>query len=505
MWLESTPRPILNEASGEIESIVVASRLRDKDSAAAELASRCRRELRDTQRLAHIGSWYWDLETDRASMSDEVYNILGLDRSRVDLSVDSFFELVHPEDRTSVEERMNIAKESGELLQMYFRVIRPDGDVRTVCGRGELERTSDGRSRFVGTLQDFTELAAAEEALKEREAYYRAILETTVDGILTINERGIIESFNRAAERIFGYDAADVIGKSVGGLMPRHYAEEHDAYIRSYIETGHKKIIGIGREVIGRRKNGSTFPLELAVSEVSLRNRRIFCGIIRDVSERRQLEQQILNISEQERQRIGQDLHDGLGQMLTGIGLITKSVSKKLGDRGLVESEDVEEVTDLIREADEFARSLARGLVPVELDSGGLASAFFRLMANAEKLFGLDCDFEQVGGEVEIDNTIATHLYRIAQESLSNAVRHGQASQVNVVLAAGEGHIRLRILDNGRGFSKKLDRNHPGMGIRIMRHRARIIGATLEIRSRPEGGTVVICTLPRAAALQSEV
>jgi len=124
---------------------------------------------------------------------------------------------------------------------------------------------------------------------------------------------------------------------------------------------------------------------------------------------------------------------------------------------------------------------------------------------NAEKLFGLVCSFEQVGGELEIDNTIATHLYRIAQESLSNAVRHGQASQVKVILATGEGQVRLRILDNGRGFPDQIDKNHPGMGIRIMRYRARIIGATLEVRSRPEGGTVIVCTLPRAAALQANV
>ncbi len=502
---ETTSQTVRNEESGEVESIIAVSRRRREDPRAREVADRCRRELRDTQRLARIGSWYWDLETDQATLSDEVYQILGLDPKTFELNFDSFMERVHPQDQHMVRDRIQAARKGSDSLELYYRIVRPDGQIRTVCGRGELEQESSGRGRFVGTVQDFTELAAVEEALLEREAQHRAILETTVDGVITISETGIIETFNSAAERIFGYEASEMLGKNVSTLMPRQYAEEHDTYIRSYLETGHKRIIGIGREVIGRRKNGKTFPLELAVSEVELPGRRIFSGIIRDVSDRRQLEQQILNISEQERQRIGQDLHDGLGQMLTGIGLIMKNVSKRLGEKGLPEAEDVEEVTDLIREADEYARSLARGLIPVELDSGGLASAFQRLLLNAEKLFGLVCSFEQVGGELEIENTIATHLYRIAQESLSNAVRHGQASQVKVILATGEGQVRLRILDNGRGFPDQIDKNHPGMGIRIMRYRARIIGATLEVRSRPEGGTVIVCTLPRAAALQANV
>ncbi len=502
-WFESTSQMVRDEA-GVVSSIIAVTRSRDDDSQITSFAARCRRELMNTQRLANIGTWYWDVGSSRVTVSDEVYRVLGLDRDSVDLTPERFLQVVHPQDRHLLEDRLGAARHGAPSLQVYFRVIRPDGEIRTLCGRGEREE-ADGVQKFVGTVQDFTELAAAEEALLDREAQYRAILETTVDGIMTIDERGIVESFNKAAEKIFGYRSSEVISKNVSMLMPHHYAEEHDNYIRTYLETGRKKIIGIGREVIGRRKNGTTFPLELAVSEVDLQDRRIFCGIIRDVSERRQLEQQILNISEQERQRIGQDLHDGLGQMLTGIGLIMKSVSKRLNDRGLEEADDVEEVTELIREADEFARSLARGLVPVELDSGGLASAFMRLMVNAEKLFGLECHFEQAGGELEIDNTIATHLYRIAQEALSNAVRHGQASQVRVVLATGEGHVRLRVLDNGRGFPEKLDKNHPGMGIRIMRHRARIIGATLEIRSRAEGGTVVACTLPQAAALQANV
>ncbi len=494
-WFETTSQTIRNEATGQIESIIAVSRDTAARRAVEQDVQRCRRELAVTQRLAHIGTWYWDLEDNRVAWSDEVYRIFGVERS-AQPSFEQSVALVHPEDRRMVRDRLEGARKGHRPLHDYFRIIRPDGEIRTVFGRGEVETKPSGGQCLVGTIQDFTELVSAEETLREREAQYRAILETTVDGVITIDEEGFIESFNQSAERIFGYDPDEIIGKNIKLLMPEQYSVEHDGYLRSYLETGHRKIIGIGREVLGRRKDGTTFPMDLAVSEVHLNDRRIFSGIVRDVSERRHLEQQILKISEQERQRIGQDLHDGLGQMLTGIGLIGRSLANRLRHKGMEEFTEVEEITELIGEADEFARSLARGLIPVELDAGGLSSAFQRLATNANKLFGIECTFEEIGGKPAIENTIATHLYRIAQEGLSNAVRHGHASQVKIILVNGEGQLRLRLHDNGRGFDGEPDIHHPGMGIRIMRYRARIIGANLDIRGRAEGGTVIVCTLP---------
>ncbi len=334
-----------------------------------------------------------------------------------------------------------------------------------------------------------------EDALRESEARARTVLETTVDGIITIDEYGTIESFNPAAERIFGYDADEVIGENVEILMPQPYRDEHDEYLRSYRETGRRKIIGIGREVVGRRKDGSTFPLDLAVSEVHISDRRLFTGLVRDITDRRKLEQEILRISELERRRIGQDLHDGLGQMLTGIGLICRNLARTLGNTHPEIAPEVVEITDLIKEADEFARGLARGLVPVDLEANGLRSALGRLASGAERLFGVRCSFEELGKVLIHDNSMATHLYRIAQESVSNAVKHGKAQHVKISLAGGNRQIRLRIHDDGVGFPAEQDEDTRGMGVRIMHHRARIIGANLEIQGGVEGGTTVMCTV----------
>jgi len=341
------------------------------------------------------------------------------------------------------------------------------------------------------------QLVRERSSVLESEARTRAILETTVDGIITIGEDGCIESFNAAAERIFGYDAEAVIGENVRILMPAPYRQEHDGYLQNYLETGHRKIIGIGREVLGLRKDGTVFPMDLGVSELKLADRRIFTGVIRDISERLSLEQEILRISEQERRRIGQDLHDGLGQMLTGIGLIAQNLARRLDAQDNPDADEVGEITALIREADQQARGLARGLIPVDLEATGLSAALRRLAVNAGRLFDIQCTVEEVGAVLIDDNIVATHLYRIAQEAVSNAVKHGRAGHVRISLASGDRQVRLRIHDDGVGFPQHLDEERRGMGVRIMHYRARVIGATLEIVAGVDGGTTVTCTLRR--------
>jgi signal transduction histidine kinase len=258
--------------------------------------------------------------------------------------------------------------------------------------------------------------------------------------------------------------------------------------------------------VIGKHSSGKTFPLELSVSEVRLGgNRRIFTGIVRDVSERRRLEQEILRIGDQERRRIGQDLHDGLGQMLTGIGLISQSLARRMDNQGQAEGKDVGEITALIKEADQFARSLSRSLVPVDLEARGLVAALRRLAGNAERLFRIRCTFEERGDALIHDETTASHLYRIAQEAVSNAVKHGHATEVNIGLASEETLLRLWIRDDGSGFAEDW-REHQGLGVRTMAYRARIIGATLDISapSEDQSGTEITCTLRNANILAAQ-
>ena len=340
----------------------------------------------------------------------------------------------------------------------------------------------------------------------QESAALAAIFEATVDAVITIDAEGRIERFNPAAERTFGYAAAEVVGQRIDVLMPEPYHSEHEGYIRAYHETGRRRIIGIGREVVGRRKNGETFPMDLAVNDVRLPDgRQIFVGLVRDISERRALEQALLRAAEDERRRIGQDLHDGLGQMLTGTGLRARRLAKRLRAAESAETPLADELVTLLDEADGYARAIARGLVPVDVEAGGLADALERLAGHAGRLLGLDCRVETAGTAPALPAATATHLYRIAQEAVSNAARHGRARSVVVALAGGDRQTRLRIEDDGVGIDAARaggsltapvrPDDDRGMGVRIMHYRARVAGGELDVRPGPEGGTVVTCTI----------
>lgn len=333
-----------------------------------------------------------------------------------------------------------------------------------------------------------------EIALRASEDRARAVLDTTVDGIITMDERCIIQSYNRAAEAIFGYTADEVVGQNVSMLMPQPYRGEHDEYVRSYQETNHKKIIGIGREVRGLRKNGEVFPLELAVSETK-GEESLYTGIVRDISVRRTLELQLLQASEEERRRIGQDLHDGLGQTLTGLGLIAQNLARNLDAKKSEEAAEMFELVELLRNADEQARTIARSLVPIELENGGMKAATLRLQDRIQKLYKLQCTYEESGSIPELRSGIKTHFFRIMQEAMGNAARHSEATRIDVNIVGTPHQLKARIQDNGKGIDAKQAKSN-GMGLKIMSHRANVIGATLDIRNGSNSGTVVTCTLP---------
>ncbi|HEX8911792.1 MAG TPA: PAS domain S-box protein [Humisphaera sp.] len=338
-----------------------------------------------------------------------------------------------------------------------------------------------------------------EQSLRESEAFTRAILDTAVEAIITIDERGQIATFNRAAERLFGYPSEEVVGRNVSALMPEPYRGEHDGYLARYLGTGERRIIGIGREVMGRRKDGTLFPLDLAVSEVRLGHRRMFTGMLRDLTDRKRLEREILEIAEREQRRIGQDLHDGLSQQLAGINFLTTALQHKLEQAGRPEASDAARITDLVIEAIRQGRGLARGLFPVEPQPGGLAHALKHLAANVKDAYGIECRFSARGNPEVDDRSVATHLYRIAQESVNNGIRHGRAKRLDVSLVGARGWVTLRVRDDGVGLKKGTSDSGappPGIGMRTMAHRAHLIGGTLTVAPAKKG-VEVTCRVPR--------
>jgi two-component system, LuxR family, sensor kinase FixL len=345
-------------------------------------------------------------------------------------------------------------------------------------------------------MKSAKKMPAGESAVRDREERLRAILETAVEGIITIDERGVIESFNPASEKIFGYAAAEVIGKNVSVLMSTPHRERHDGYIENYKHTGHAKIIGIGRETFARKKDGTLFPIDLSVSEVRLSDRRIFTGFIRDITERKRLEKEVLEISEREQRRIGRDLHDGLCQHLAGIEMLSQVLAQKLSPKSKEASARATEIAAAVREAISQTRLLARGLSPVTLESEGLMSALAELALNTEKIFRVRCLFDCPDLVKFSDHAAATHLFRIAQEAVSNAIKHGKAQKITIHLREDAERVRLRVDDDGVGFPENFS-GGSGMGLRIMQTRIGMVSGALTVERPEAGGTSVVFSAPK--------
>ncbi len=358
----------------------------------------------------------------------------------------------------------------------------------------------DDKGNITGILcigRDITELRAAREALEASEKRNRAVLETAVNAIITMDERCVIETANSATERIFGYTRDELVGSNISILMPQPYRDKHDSYVHAYMRTGERKIIGIGREVVGQRKDGTIFPIDLSVGEALLPDgRRVFTGIIRDLTDRKRLEEKILQISEEEQHRIGQDIHDDLCQQLAAIGCLAKVAQRQLARGGSPEAENLDEIVRLVTQANVRAREMSRGLMPVVLDSAGLMEALKELAQGTERIFRVSCPFRCERPVSVPDNKMATQIFRIAQEAVANAIKHSHAARIEIALASGDDHVLLTIRDNGQGIPDNIPGKRTGMGLLTMTHRARMMGGALSVEPDEFGGTIVRCRVP---------
>lgn len=378
-------------------------------------------------------------------------------------------------------------------------LLARDGSVRIIeWTHADVEGSDNETPSILCIGRDLSELQAAQNEVLEAQQRTGAVLETAVNAILTISETCIIETVNTAAVRLFGYAAHEMIGHNVSMLMPQPFCGLHDQYVQSYLQTGVKKIIGIGREAVAKRKNGSLFPIDLSVGEAVLPcGKRIFTGIIRDLTERKHLEEQLLHISEQEQHRIGRDIHDDLCQQLAAIGCLAKVAHQSLVQTDHATADALQEIVTLVTQANVCAREMSRGLNPVVLDSGGLMMALQQLAQTTARIYQLDCKFTSDAPVSIAENAVAVQLFRIAQEAVSNAVKHSKAAKVSIQLRRRENQVEMRIKDNGTGIpDHSVPGRGTGMGLLTMSHRARMLGGSLSVEPGKKGGTVVTCIIP---------
>ena len=243
-----------------------------------------------------------------------------------------------------------------------------------------------------------------------------------------------------------------------------------------------------------RRKDGSTFPVDLAVSEVG--HLKLFTGLLRDISRRKELEREVVEIASLEQRRIGQDLHDSVSQELTALNMLAGDLAETLRSDPSNASQLVERLVLGLQRSQQELRAVMRGLLPVSVDAEGLMAALSDLANRTQQEGKVTCVFDCPKPVLVEDNLIATHLYLIAQEAVHNAVKHARCR--NIRISVESDHLLvLRVQDDGIGIPDQPTENHGGLGLRIMRNRAAIIRATLTIEPAQPTGTVVTCALAR--------
>ena len=373
---------------------------------------------------------------------------------------------------------------------------------------------------FRGADRDITERRRAQEQLKQLNATLerrvagrtaaltdandrlRAITDNVLIGILTLNARGVVETLNPAAAEIFGYSRDELVGYNVGDLMSSPTQLPGEAFLTHYTQSGDQQFMAVSREVLGRRKDGQVIMLELTVSDFAHGGRREFVAMLHDVTARKGLERELLEIIERERQRLGHDLHDGLGQHLHGLSYLAALAEKGLREDASPRAAEVGQLNKYLNEALELTRSFARGLQPVNAAPRGLMMALHELAERTRGLYRVNCRFDCPAPVLIQRHMAATHLFRIAQEAVNNAMKHGKPTRIRIRLAATPQRIVLGVRDNGVGFRRR-KKPARGMGLHIMQYRADAISGSLLVQRRPRGGTKVVCTVSRESLFPS--
>ena len=348
------------------------------------------------------------------------------------------------------------------------------------------------RARIRDLELEIQALRGINAALVKSEEKYRTIFETTGTATIVIDDDTTISMVNTEFVNLSGFTKEEIEGK-------RFWTDFIEDVDRERMKDYHRKRRDVPdlvpRNYECRLRNKWRDDKTAMMTVALIPGTRQSVASIRDITERRRAETEILRISEAERRKIGSDLHDDLGQHLVGIEALSTLLKQRLSAENHPETHRAAEIASLIREATGKTRNLAKGLCPVNMDEGGLVSSLTEFADQVEKVFGVVCRFNCLTFLNISNNAVATNLYHIVQESVNNALRHGKASRVKITLLSVKEDVCLIIADNGSGMDDSGKTG--GLGLSIMGYRAKNIKADLQIKSGRQKGTRVICRINR--------
>ena len=489
----------------------------------------------------NYGVWLCEPDGRNTYASDSFLKLVGMTQEQC--SNYGWGDVLHPDDTEATIRAWKECVRTGGLWDREHRVKGVDGKWHHILARGAPVKNNDGQVLgWAGINLEIDRLKETEQALADSEAHLRNVLDSIFAFVGVMQTDGTMTEINRAVLDISCIPSSEVVGRKFWDCMWWEYSAAVREQIQQAVESaasgevvrfdvegqvaGGQYVwvdltIAPMRDAEGRvsfiipsavdvteRKRGEQLIRKLNAEledRVALRTQQLYKAneeLRQQFATIRRFEEEIVQVSKREQVRIGQDLHDDLGQQLAGIWCFMRVVEKNLARQHSPEAENAARISEMLEKSLATTRSLAHGLLPVPQEPRGLMSALTTLASRVSEMFNISCKLECPVPVLIEDNTRATHLYRITQESISNAVKHGDARNVTIELAADEHNVTLVVLNDGAPLPAG-DPVADGMGLRIMRYRAGIIGGTLGMENIPGGNVALTCTMPLSAPDES--
>jgi len=516
-------RPDADPSSGLVESSTKAI-LRELQRHQTELETRneelhrVRRALeasrdryRDLYEFAPVGYLILDDIGRIAEANLTAVTLLGLERTM--LLQRSFESFLSAEGRELWHRQFLARMQQESRAACDLALTRGDGSVfHARVGGARLASGSETAAVTGITLADITERVLAEQVLARRKALLRAIINSALEAIITVDEGQHVVLFNPAAETIFGYSSQEAIGAALDRFIPQRYRAVHAEHLKHFGESGDlsRRVSSPRRVVTGLRRNGEEFPIEVSIAQTTERGAKFYTVVLRDITEQvntksklqrlqaelREFAVVAQSLREREKSRFARELHDELGQALTALKMDATWIMERLAAGQESLAEKLTKMVSMLDDTMAATRRIATNLRPLILDDLGLIPAIEWLVENFREHSGIDCQLMIADPCLDLSERYATAVFRILQESLTNVSKHAHASLVEISLSRVDGEVRLTVRDNGCGFVSTDPRKPDAYGLMGLHERAHLLGGEIRIDSAPDRGTVINLTIP---------